>query len=148
MDRSATSTSESELVFGVVCLMDALGFRGIWNRNQPREILDVIRAIKSELDNWFELLNSFRANPQPTPPQWSEADSIQFHAQFVSDTVILAGTCKLPLDVAKRTYEEANPRAGTRARYPSSSGPGFVDRASQTSEAPVPRLRRQRPDAH
>ena len=99
------ATSDSPLYqmkFGVVCLMDALGFKGIWRDQQPGAVVGVLEAIRLELKRWFASMNELQRE-LPQSEEWEGLGTSDFHGLFVSDTVILAATCDLPIVELDRT---------------------------------------------
>lgn len=62
---------------GAVALIDALGFRGIWGRHKPDEVLTELKTTK----DWMES----RVNAQFSSQPW-----MQCQVAFLSDTVALS----------------------------------------------------------
>jgi len=62
---------------GAVALIDALGFRGIWGRHKPNEVLSALRNTK----DWFEA----RIKEQFTSQPW-----MQCEVAFLSDTIAVS----------------------------------------------------------
>ena len=62
---------------GAVALIDALGFRGIWERHNPDDVLAALRTLK----DWMEARIQAQFSPQP----W-----IQCHVAFLSDTIAVS----------------------------------------------------------
>jgi hypothetical protein len=62
---------------GAVALIDALGFRGIWGRHNPDEVLATLRAMKS----WMETRVEAQFATQP---------HMQCHVAFLSDTIAVS----------------------------------------------------------
>jgi hypothetical protein len=62
---------------GAVALIDALGFRGIWNRHKPEDVMDGMKSVK----NWFETRIKEQFASQP-----------DFHCDvaFLSDTIAVS----------------------------------------------------------
>jgi hypothetical protein len=62
---------------GAVALIDALGFRGIWNRHQPDDVMGEMKSVK----NWFETRIKEQFSSQP-----------DFHCDvaFLSDTIAVS----------------------------------------------------------
>jgi hypothetical protein len=65
------------LYTGAVALIDALGFRGIWERHEPDSVLSTMKKLKDRLE---ERINA----------QFSTQPSMQCHAAFLSDTVAIS----------------------------------------------------------
>lgn len=62
---------------GAVALIDALGFRGIWGRHEPDEVLTALRNTKA----WFETRVQEQFSSQP----W-----MQCEVAFLSDTIAVS----------------------------------------------------------
>jgi len=58
---------------GAVAIIDALGFRGIWDRWPPQEVLANMHELKTRLENDVKTM----------------ATQLQFEASFLSDTIVL-----------------------------------------------------------
>jgi hypothetical protein len=62
---------------GAVALIDALGFRGIWKRHMPEDVLIALKKTKT----WFETRISEQFSSQP----WMECE-----VAFLSDTIAIS----------------------------------------------------------
>jgi hypothetical protein len=62
---------------GAVALIDAMGFRGIWGRHKPEEVLGALNDMKS----WFEARIREQFQSQP---------SMQCQVAFLSDTIAIS----------------------------------------------------------
>jgi hypothetical protein len=62
---------------GAVAIIDALGFRGIWERHLPDDVLGAMKALKAKLEN--------RIAAQFTSQPW-----MQCEIAFLSDTIALS----------------------------------------------------------
>lgn len=62
---------------GAICLIDAMGFRGIWSRYEPDEVLTAMRNMK----DWFEARIKEQFSRQP----WMRCE-----VAFLSDTIAIS----------------------------------------------------------
>lgn len=67
---------------GAVVMMDALGFKGIWERHEAGAVLSTMKQLASEMKEQCEV---FRTNP---PPKMVGVD--EYRIEFASDSVLIA----------------------------------------------------------
>ncbi|MCC8951114.1 hypothetical protein H8A97_40205 [Bradyrhizobium sp. Arg62] len=81
---------------GAVALIDALGFRGIWNRHNSQQVLDALKDMKDVIE--AKITNQFATQP-----------SFQCSIAFLSDTIAIS----MALDDPRDDYD----RVGSSVLY-------------------------------
>lgn len=77
MTEEVQPVEERDLREGAVALIDALGFRGIWGRHDPHEVLTFLKALKDRIEE--------RVTIQFATQPW-----MQCQIAFLSDTIAVS----------------------------------------------------------
>jgi hypothetical protein len=93
--------SDSKFTNGAIAFIDILGFKGIWNRRDPKGMIDILEAELKNVKSDYEerrnqSLQSIKTDTLEGALTVSMTKGITFHSSILSDTFVIGTKSNIP----------------------------------------------------